>query len=44
MEFEDFGHTTTIQYVIGFLKLFGGWEIQRTFQLAITRKIPIFFS
>jgi hypothetical protein len=43
MEFRDFGHTTTIP--IGnwiFWNIFDGWEIQRAFQQAITRKIWTF--
>ena len=43
MEFRDFGHTTTIPISNWiFWNSFCGWEIQRAFQQAITRKIWTF--
>jgi hypothetical protein len=43
MEFRDFGHTITIPICNWiFWNFFGGWEIQRAFQQAITRKIWTF--
>jgi hypothetical protein len=40
-EFKDFGHATTIPI---FWNFFGGWEIQRAFQQAITHKILTLFA
>jgi hypothetical protein len=45
MEFWDFGHATTILICDWiFETFFGGWEIQRAFQQAITLKILILFA
>ena len=45
MEFRDFGHTAMIPICNwNFRNFFGGWEIQRAFQQAITCKILTLFA